>query len=328
MKYTHERAASGSVIQGRAGYLARRLITIHDRERTGHGAADPLATASCLLLLMEHHTNEAEVRELVCRTLDMALSERRAAGGAFSWENGEIRADSNGLMIAALARAAVRWQQPKYQQAAEIARIFLKTRLTATDGGLFHRWQEGRGEGRGEVMDYACYILGLLELYESDYAVSCLREAQELGDCLVKRLNSVGGSVRGRGAAALALLRLKILTGRELVPEGSGPILPESGEEGNFVDRAMTWLAASEALFPHQLLVWSGRGEIPDWLPRFGEERSIPILAQTHDNARGLANAAPITARCRVPEAGESFSLFREGVMTLVNSREELEELL
>ena len=168
------RGAGRERMRGRVDYLAQRLISIRERERSGHGKADPLATASCLLLLMEHREQEAEVRELVCRTLDMDLAEHRITGGAFSWET-DVRIDSNGLMIAVLAKASRRWQLPKYEQAAVLARVFLKTRLTDEAGVLRHCWKDQRGQGRGYLLDHACYVLGLLELYECNYSVSYLR---------------------------------------------------------------------------------------------------------------------------------------------------------
>jgi uncharacterized protein YyaL (SSP411 family) len=86
----------------------------------------------------------------------------------------------NGLMIAALARAGGVFGEASYIEAAEIAVDFILARLRADDGGLLHRYRGGEAAIPGYATDYAYLIWGLIELYESNFETTYLRQAAEL----------------------------------------------------------------------------------------------------------------------------------------------------
>src|SRR5690606_20972821 len=95
----------------------------------------------------------------------------------------KILTDWNGLMIAALARAAGALQDPDFAGAASRAADSLLEVLQTADGRLMHRYREG-ADIQGNLDDYAFLIWGLIELYEAVFDVRYLREAVRLNQVL------------------------------------------------------------------------------------------------------------------------------------------------
>jgi uncharacterized protein YyaL (SSP411 family) len=98
----------------------------------------------------------------------------------------KILTDWNGLIIAALARAARVFNEPRYLNAAENAVTFIKTTMQASHGQLFHRYRDGNVAIPGFVDDYAFLIWGLLELYETTFHHHYLEYACTLMETLLR----------------------------------------------------------------------------------------------------------------------------------------------
>ncbi len=150
----------------------------------------------------------------------------------------KILTDWNGLMIAALARAARVFNEPRYLTAAENAVTFIKTTMQASPMTLFHRYRDGDAAIPGFVDDYAFLIWGLLELYETTFHHRYLKYActlmetllQEFWDpkeggffftnvnhdpVLIRNKEGYDGAYpSGNSVAMLALLHLARLTGK------------------------------------------------------------------------------------------------------------------
>ncbi|WP_371380515.1 thioredoxin domain-containing protein [Sporomusa aerivorans] len=143
----------------------------------------------------------------------------------------------NGLMIAALAKAARVLQRDDYVQAAQRAVNFIFAKLTAEDGKrLLARYRDGHAAYLGYIDDYAFLLWGLLEVYETTFNPQYLRQALELskemidlfwdkddggfyftghdGEELLLRPKEIydGALPSGNSVAALALLKLARLT--------------------------------------------------------------------------------------------------------------------
>lgn len=142
----------------------------------------------------------------------------------------------NGLMIAALSKAARALDEPAYAEAAASAADFLLRELRREDGRLLARYRDGEAAFPGYVDDYAFLVWGLLELYETTFELRYLREAVQLNadmlrlfgdeergglffsgsdaELLPARPKEIydGAMPSGNGAAALNLLRLSRLT--------------------------------------------------------------------------------------------------------------------
>ncbi len=75
----------------------------------------------------------------------------------------KVLADWNGLMIAALANAAMRFDQAGLAQAAEAAFDFVCLRMSV-DGRLFHAYRAGEAKAPATANDYANMIKAALAL--------------------------------------------------------------------------------------------------------------------------------------------------------------------
>jgi len=123
----------------------------------------------------------------------------------------KVLTDWNGLMIAALARAARVLNEPQYIYAAVRARDFIMTGLRTSDGRLLHRYRDGQAAVPANLDDYAFFIYGLLELYETTFDVSCLRTALDINKDLLEHFwdDSGGGFYFTADDAESLLIRQK-----------------------------------------------------------------------------------------------------------------------
>jgi uncharacterized protein YyaL (SSP411 family) len=83
----------------------------------------------------------------------------------------------NGLMIAALAKGAQVFNEPRYETAAGRAAEFVLNNLTKPDGRLIHRYRDGQAALPAHVDDYAFLIWAMLELYETTFDVNYIHRA-------------------------------------------------------------------------------------------------------------------------------------------------------
>ena len=92
----------------------------------------------------------------------------------------KILTDWNGLMIAALARAAQVFDEASYVEAARSAADFLLRTMHTPEGRLWHRYREGEAGIPGMLDDYAFLTWGLLDLYETTFEEAYLETALAL----------------------------------------------------------------------------------------------------------------------------------------------------
>jgi len=86
----------------------------------------------------------------------------------------------NGLMIAALGKAAQVLQDRKYSEAAAKTIKFIFTNLKSKDGRLLARYRDGEAKFNGYLDDYAFLMWGLIEQYEATFDPSYLEQSIEL----------------------------------------------------------------------------------------------------------------------------------------------------
>jgi uncharacterized protein YyaL (SSP411 family) len=96
----------------------------------------------------------------------------------------KILTDWNGLMIAALAKAARILGEPRFAEAAQRAVDFVFKEMYH-DGRLLHRFRAGEAAIPAFLDDYAFMIWGLLELYETTLNPEYLEKAIALNDTLL-----------------------------------------------------------------------------------------------------------------------------------------------
>jgi uncharacterized protein YyaL (SSP411 family) len=144
----------------------------------------------------------------------------------------------NGLMIEALCEAADALDEPRYLAAAQRCAGFTLANMRREDGRLLHTWRQGKARLDAYLDDYASLTAALVRLYQSDFDEHWIDEAVALSE-LMQRLfedQDAGGLhytandheelltrqkdlfdnavPSGNSLAALALLRLGKLTGR------------------------------------------------------------------------------------------------------------------
>jgi uncharacterized protein YyaL (SSP411 family) len=144
----------------------------------------------------------------------------------------------NGLMLAALAEAAVVLREPRYAEAAERAGSFLLGTMRTADGRLLRTCRDGRAKLNAYLDDYANLIDGLTRLFETTGNPRWIEAALELVQVMLDEFHDAaeGGffytgrshealvarqkdlydnaTPSGNAMAATALVRLAALTGR------------------------------------------------------------------------------------------------------------------
>jgi uncharacterized protein YyaL (SSP411 family) len=240
----------------------------------------------------------------------------------------KILTDWNGLMIAAMARAASVFEDDIYLQALRNAVSFILGNLHDSQGRLLHRWRDGQAAMPASLDDYAFLIWGLIEAYEATFEVGLLQAAFSLNEELTARFwdKAAGGYyytpedgepllVRqkesydsaipsGNAVAALNLLRLARMTGRAELEEQAGHAVQAFALSIRSVAAAHTqFLIALDYLAgPSTEVVIAGNPESSDFremlrkLRRTFLPRTSVLLAPTDDGKEGeLASLAKFT---------------------------------
>ncbi len=200
----------------------------------------------------------------------------------------KILVDWNGLMIAALAKAAQVFDEPEYAEAAKRASDFILERMLI-DGKLYHRYREGEAAIDAFLDDYAFLTFGLLELYEATFDVRYLRKALELTDYLLENFweHARGGFYftqkgsqelplrrkelqdtaypSGNSVAFLNLLRLSKITGKAEYEERAWALGESFSREVEKIPVAYTFfLSALIFAFSSSLVVIAGNKRSKD----------------------------------------------------------------
>ena len=145
----------------------------------------------------------------------------------------------NGLMIHAFAAAGATFNEPKYCHAAMAATNFVLKNLRDSDGRLLRTCGIGQpAKLAGYLDDYAFFAQGLVSLYETTFDPRWLDEAVKTVETMIRHFRDPRGGFfytaddhesllartkdmqdgsipSGNATAALALLRLAHLTGRQ-----------------------------------------------------------------------------------------------------------------
>jgi uncharacterized protein YyaL (SSP411 family) len=98
----------------------------------------------------------------------------------------KILTDWNGLMIVALSKAAQVFDEPEYANAAKKASDFILKNMRDSQSRLFHRYRDGEAKVTGFLSDYAFFVWGLVELYETVFDTAYLQRAIELTESMIE----------------------------------------------------------------------------------------------------------------------------------------------
>ena len=242
----------------------------------------------------------------------------------------KVLADWNGLMIAALAKAAAVTGETRYLAAAKRAADFVRREMRGQDGRLLHVWAEGQAKIPAFLDDCAFLIWGLIELYEADFDTANLAEALDLagealnlfrdpgdgsffstaaGSELPVRHKDIydGAAPSGNSVMLLNLLRLSRLAGRTDLETAADALARALGGTVSRHPRAHAFFLCGVdfALGPTSEVVIAGRREAPDTaaLLRVLRSRFLPsmvtILRPTEGESPAITKIAPFTAAMR-----------------------------
>jgi uncharacterized protein len=123
-------------------------------------------------LAMLSAKDEARLAEMRCK-----LFARRAPRVRPGWDD-KVLADWNGLMIAALSRAAVVFEKPEWLTLARDAFAFVVKHMTAPGGRLWHSARGGKSKAPATASDYANMTWAALRLYQATGEAQYLDQAK------------------------------------------------------------------------------------------------------------------------------------------------------
>ncbi len=273
---------------------------------------------------------EAKLEEIRARLF--AYRARRVRPG----RDEKILTDWNGLMIAALARAAQVFDEATYAEAAQAAAGFLLHTMRTSEGRLWHRFRDGEASIPGLLDDYAFLTWGLLDLYEATFEESYLETALALTEQMLAHFWDARGVfymspddsepmiVRpretldnalpsGNAVALMNLVRLGHMTGRTVYEEHADAMIrffsgPVKQQPPIFTGML---IAIDLAFGPIYELVLAGEPDDPmlramlDTIQRRYLPRKVLLLRRPGEAGERLIRLAPFVA-AQLPVDGQA----------------------
>ena len=184
--------------------------------------------------LLKRTESELELILARCRAKLLAARATRIAPG----RDDKVLVAWNGMMIAAMAQAALVLGEPKYATAATEAADFVLTQMREPNGRLLHAFKDGRARFNAYLDDYVCLIEGLVDVFQATGESRFIDSALEVCDRLCEQFydgdesgffytsndheqliartkdSQDNATPSGNGMAAYALLKLARLTSR------------------------------------------------------------------------------------------------------------------
>jgi uncharacterized protein YyaL (SSP411 family) len=203
----------------------------------------------------EHEQRLAKLRR---KLLDVR-SERVRPG----WDD-KVLADWNGLMVAALARAATIFERPEWLKLAQRAFDFVVTRMTVDDR-LLHSFRAGRAKAPATASDYANMIWGALRLHEATAEPRYFEQAMNWTDLLDRHywIADFGGYATSADDTSDVIVRLRPGSD-DAVPNANAIMIPNlmtlanlSGE-ARYGEHASAILAAFSSELNRNVIAHTG----------------------------------------------------------------------
>ncbi|WP_438432958.1 thioredoxin domain-containing protein [Gorillibacterium sp. sgz500922] len=154
----------------------------------------------------------------------------------------------NGLMIAALAKAAKAFAEPAYSEAAARAVRFLQAKLVREDGRLLARYRDGEAAYPAYLDDYAFLTWGLVELFEATAQAEHLEWAEQLASEMLRLFwDEEGGGFFFTGMDAERLFMRPKESYDGAMPSGNSAALLVLHKLARYLDRE-DWTRKAERL--------------------------------------------------------------------------------
>jgi len=230
----------------------------------------------------------------------------------------------NGLMLAAFAEAARVLDKPEYLDVATRNARFILANLRPA-GQLKRAWRNGKTTDDVFLEDYAALILGLLELYQSDFDPRWFETARELADEMLERFSdSTGGFFDTPHDGETLLVRPKDVqdnatpAGNSLACEALLKLAAYT-DEGKYRDSAETSLTLiTDFALRHPLgfARWLCAAENAQ-----GHSKQVAVIAESNDqNFKSMIDAIRTDYRPAVVTAAATLPL-KENAPALLQNR-------
>jgi len=275
-----------------------------------------------------------------CRSILLAARDARA----HPFKDDKILTDGNGLMIAALARAAWTLNDRSYGEAAERAAEFLMREMYK-NGALLHRYRLGVSGIEGKLDDYAFLIWGLIELYLATFKREHLGMALDLTSAMVdlfwdglqggffftaegdesliirEKVLSDSSTPSGNAVAAWNLLRLAKLTGRLDLEALGREALQASLGKANLAASAQAMIALDFAMGPNEEIVIAGPRNEAIHMAGILRSRYLPrsVVSLADEGATEIAKGI-----AHIPEEATAYICSNRTCQPPITDREEL----
>ncbi len=213
------------------------------------------------------------------------LLEHRASRIRPGWDD-KILADWNGLMIAALTRASVVFEQPQWLERAKTAFAFVCEKMTV-DSRLRHSYRDGRLGAAATASDYANMTWAALRLFQATGSSEYLNQARnwtdilhahywiaeegryattadDTDDVLVRMATGTDDAVPNANAIQVSnLAHLSILTGDQSFAEQAMSVLESFSPDiqRNLIAHTGLLAASIDAMSPQQIVISNGKGQ-------------------------------------------------------------------
>ncbi len=268
----------------------------------------------------------AEADEARLAALRQKLLQRRAQRIRPGWDD-KVLADWNGLMIAALARAAVVFARPEWLAMAERAFDFVATRMAKDDGRLWHSFRDGRAKAPATAADYANMIWAAIRLHEATGASRYVDRARvwvatldrhywrtdgdgyamtadDTDDVIVRLANAHDDATPNANAVMVSnLVHLWLLTGEAVYRERAVAIPQAFAREVAQAPLGHCGLIANaiELIAPTQVVVVSGETGQAQALVAALHSLSLPgALVQVVADTTGLPDISPLAGKTAI----------------------------
>ena len=156
-----------------AAFFAKVYDVTEDGNFEGHSILNRLNSQALL-----SEAEEVRLSQMRCK-----LFGRRARRIGPGWDD-KVLADWNGLMIAALSRAAIVFEKPEWLALSERAFDCIASRMTQANGRLWHSFRAGKTKAPGTASDYANMTWAAMRLHQATGKEVYLDHAKKWTDIL------------------------------------------------------------------------------------------------------------------------------------------------
>jgi uncharacterized protein YyaL (SSP411 family) len=192
----------------------------------------------------------------------------------------------NGLMLSAFSEAGRVFDNASYLEIAGRNADFLLTCLRP-DGKLRRTWRLGQSGQEVFLEDYACLILGLLELYQADLNLRWFREARQLAEEMLACFSDPDGGFFDTSQDAEALLTRPKDLQDNATPSGNAlavesllrlAALTEAPEWRQIAEKALALVSDMAPSYPTAFGLWLSAAELA-----LGKVDQVAILGEPTD---------------------------------------------